>query len=343
MEPRERVLATLRFEPVDRPAYDLIEGMLWPELEVYFQERYGLADPRQIIEFLDPDLRWVSLRYQGPPRQATVGGAVYSKAVASGPLAEVARVEEVAAYPLPDPAWWQPPDCAAARRQWPRHALALLAWQPLFLTACDLFGMEGALVKLMTAPELFDALVARKHAANMDILARSLPAAQGVCDICWLGDDFAGQQALLMRPELWRRHIKPRLAEEVRLARAYGLAVMYHSCGAVAAVLPDLIEIGVNGLGVFQTTAAGMDAETIAAAFGGRLAFYGGIDVQGLLSTGTAAAVTAEVRRNVRAFARCGGYIVANAHRIATIKGDNLVAMCRAAASCTLSEELTWH
>ena len=75
------------------------------------------------------------------------------------------------------------------------------------------------------------------------------------CDICWLGDDYASQTGMLMRPDLWRRYIKPYLAEEVQLARKHGLYVLFHSCGAVRPILPDLIEIGVNALEVFQTSA----------------------------------------------------------------------------------------
>ena len=108
--------------------------------------------------------------------------------------------------------------------------------------------------------------------------------------------------------------------------------VLYHSCGAVRPVLGDLIDIGVHGLLVFQTTARGMDAPSIARDFGGRMTFYGGIDAQHLLSSGTNDEVRAAVRDNVRAFSDCGGYVVANSHHgVASIRGDNILAMCEAA------------
>jgi uroporphyrinogen decarboxylase len=333
MKPRERVLRTLRFEPVDRPAFDLMEGMLWPELEDYFRSGHGLNSPNEIIEYLDPDFRWVCLGYMGPLHKSAARADLdptYSRAIASGPLAHATTIAEVNAYPWPDPVWRQTLSFEAARARWPDHALAMLIWQPLFLTAVDAFGMEAALTNMLVAPQLFDALVARQHEVNIDVLARALSAARGLCDICWIGDDFSGQQALLMNPSLWRKHIKPYLAEEVQLARQHGMQVLYHSCGAVRPVLNDLIEIGVNGLGVFQVTAAGMSPESVAGEFGGRLAFYGGIDVQQLLSYGTVEEVAAQVHRNVAAFAGCGGYIVANSHhRVSTIKGENLLAMCR--------------
>jgi len=141
---------------------------------------------------------------------------------------------------------------------------------------------------------------------------------------------------MLMNPELWRRYIKPYLAKQVRLAREHGLYVLFHSCGSIRPILGDLIDIGVNAHLVFQTTAADMDAESIAREFGGRLAFYGGIDVQQLLSFGSPAQVAATVQANVRAFADHGGYVVANSHHnVKTIKGANVLAMFEAARACS--------
>lgn len=341
MTPRQRVLKTFRFEPTDRPAYDLMEGTVWPELMEHFQARHGLRTDEEVLEFLGTDFRWGFMRdaaaqaggRQGEkPRQ----DATYTFAVAHGPLADATSVAEVQAHAWPDPAARIAPDFAEMRRRWPDHALAFAGgWRPLFWGACDLFGVEEALIKLMTAPAVFEAAVRRQHEHYMEILRRGLAAAEGYADICWLGDDFASQQSMMLSPAHWRRFIKPYLAEQVRLARERGLLVLFHSCGAVRPVLGDLIDIGVNGLLVFQTRAAGMDAESIARDFGGRLVFYGGVDVQQLLSFGTVDEVRAEVQSNVRAFARCGGYVVANSHHcVATIRGELIETMCAAAREC---------
>jgi uroporphyrinogen decarboxylase len=126
--------------------------------------------------------------------------------------------------------------------------------------------------------------------------------------------------------------VKPFLAEQVRLLKDHGMFVLLHSCGAVRPILSDLIDIGIDALLVFQTTADGMDPESIARDFGGRMAFYGGIDVQNLLSFGSREDVEREVRRNAAAFAACGGYVVANSHHgERSINGDNIVAMFAAA------------
>jgi uroporphyrinogen decarboxylase len=339
MTHRERVLRTFRFEQTDRPALDLMEQQVWPELLEYFRARHGLTDAEQILAFLDTDFRWAWMQYLGPPQPPPAEGlppgwgGTYSDALYERRLARAETVAEVEAEPWPDPGWWVPPDLKAFRGRWPEHAVVISpGWMPLFCSACDAFGMESALVKMATQPEVIEAFVRRQHTFYMDILARTVEAAEGLCDICWLGDDYASQDALLMGPERWRRFIKPSLAEQVRLVREHGLFVLLHSCGAIRAIIPDLIEIGVNGLLVFQTTAAGMGAESIAEEFGGRIAFYGGIDCQQLLTFGSPEDVRAEVQRNAATFHQCGGYVVANCHHgIANIRGENIVAMCEAA------------
>ena len=139
---------------------------------------------------------------------------------------------------------------------------------------------------------------------------------------------------MMVDPAWWRRVIKPWLAQEVALIHAHDMKVLFHSCGAVRPILSDLIDMGVDALEVFQINAAGMEPRSIAKEFGGRLAFYGGIEVQHLLSSGTREEVAAQVRYNIDCFRECGGYIVSNCHsHIRTIKGENIVAMCEAAQS----------
>ena len=358
MTHRERVLSTFRFQETDQTAVDLMEGFIWSPADQYFYDMYNFSNAQEIIDHLDTDFRWIGLQAvdPNPPPQpsatqeesapviqteqpAVPPPVIYSQAISQGPLANASTVKEVESFPALDPAWWQPADYAAARKQWPDHALVLghLWLPPVFWGTCEAFGMENALLHMHADPKMFHAYAARHHAAYMDILSRCLPAARGHCDICWLGDDYASQKAMIMSPDLWRKHLKPYLAEQTAMARANDMFVIFHSCGSVRAIIPDLIDIGVNGLLVFQTTAQGMDPESIARDFGGKFVFYGGMDVQQLLSFSSPLDVQKEVQRNIKAFSKCGGYIVANSHHcVDTIKGENIEAMCRAAQGIRL-------
>lgn len=334
---RERVLDTFRFHLTDRPPYDLMEGCVWTELLEYFKSTRGLQDPNAVFDYLDTDFRWTFLNYTGPAAppvpidEIPVKGQ--SKGVLTGPLAHATTVSEVEAHPWPNPGWWVPGDYAALKRDYPDYARVLcVGWMPLFWGACEAFGMDEALVKMKQEPKVFDAFIQKQQAFYIDILERCALAAEGNCDLCWLGDDYAAQTSLLMNPELWRRQIKPYLAQQVDVAHRHGMRVLFHSCGSVRAILPDMIDIGVDALLVYQTTARGMDPVSIARDFGKKMVFYGGVDVQHLLSFGTPEDVRAEVTANLRAFEDCGGYIVANSHHTLTsIQGANIEAMCHAA------------
>ena len=345
MTQRERVLQTLRFEDTDRPAYDIMEGQVWWELQQYFREHYGLDDNDAVLAFLDTDFRWLWIRDNGAAVQEPEAFVpvsqreILTKSIAGGPLSQAETIAEVEGHDWPDPSWRERVNFKDARSRWPHHAIVYSpGWNALFWKTCEAFGMEQALVKMVDRPDLFEAAVQCYHQYCMELLHRDIAEAGQFCDICYFGDDFASQQSMMLSPEHWRQFIRPYLTEQVQLARSHGMYVLYHSCGAVRPVLSDLIDIGVSGLLVFQTTALGMDRVSIARDFGGHLVFYGGIDAQHLLSYGTNQQVRATVSANVSAFAPCGGYVVANSHHgVASIRGDNIVSMCKAARQLTSS------
>ena len=50
----------------------------------------------------------------------------------------------------------------------------------------------------------------------------------------------------------------------------------YHSCGAVAELIPDFIEMGVDILNPVQCSANGMDAQMLKDTYGKDIVFWGG-------------------------------------------------------------------
>lgn len=316
-----------------------MEGFIWPELAEFFEKEQGLSDREEILDFLDVDFRWLYVDRKDTLlldfHTLMTRHLSYSDNSCKRPLADVHSVEklkEVYKFSFhPDDLVM--PDIKRARDRWQDHALVLLSRVPsLFMTSCEDFGMEECLVKMMTEPEVFDAYLNRLQNYCMDMIPYILKDAEGYIDICWLMDDVASQNALIMNPHLWRRFFKPRLAEQVKLIKSFGMYVIFHSCGSIGAILPDLIEIGIDAVLVFQTTAANMEAVSIANEFGGKIVFYGGVDVQNLLRLGSRENVIKCVRHNIDAFDRYGGYIAANSHHcINDIKGENIIVMCREA------------
>ncbi|GMU21485.1 MAG: methyltransferase [Phycisphaerae bacterium] len=150
-------------------------------------------------------------------------------------------------------------------------------------------------------------------------------------------DDLCSQDRMLVSPELYRKLIKPRhtrLFTHIKRHAPPGTKIFYHCCGAVAEVIPDLIESGIDILNPVQVSAAGMDTRELKRRYGKELTFYGGgVDTQRVLPFGTPQEVRDEVRRRVEDLAPGGGFIFNTVHNIqADVPPENILAMREALA-----------
>jgi uroporphyrinogen decarboxylase len=176
---------------------------------------------------------------------------------------------------------------------------------------------------------LLDKLV-EGHLANLEKL---LPAVEGYVQIIQMGDDLGTQQALEISPRLYRDVIKPRqrlIFETVK--KRSKMRLFLHSCGAVADIIPDLIEVGVEILNPVQTSARGMEPARLKREYGRDIAFWGGgCDTQRVLPLGTPAEIEAQVKERVETFAPGGGYVFTQVHNIMPhVPPGNIAAMVEA-------------
>ena len=113
------------------------------------------------------------------------------------------------------------------------------------------------------------------------------------------------------------------------IANPTGCPFMYHSCGAVFALIgPFVDEMGIDVLNPLQPRATGMDMTRIKAEFGDRLSFHGGVDIQHTLPHGSPTEVWNEVRERCTVLGTGGGYICTSAHYIqADTPLENIVAL----------------
>lgn len=151
-------------------------------------------------------------------------------------------------------------------------------------------------------------------------------------DIIRIGDDIGSQNGMLISPAMWRELVKPALRRLVDSFKQENpdIIVKYHSCGDFRAVIPDLIEMGIELIGTMQPCGS-MVSQELKAEFGDRIAFLGGLDTQQLLPHGSPAEVREGVREVLRAYAPGGGYIFMPAHYInADVPLVNIWAMLEA-------------
>ncbi len=257
--------------------------------------------------------------------------------ISHNPLAE-ATVETLADYLWPDGG--DPTRFTGVREQ----ALTLRRETPyaistgiggvVYETCWYMRGLERWFMDMIENPAFCEALLDRMLAFWLDYYTAFLGEIGDLIDVVMIGDDLAGQTGPLFAPDFYRRVVKPRQKRLVRHIRSLTSAkIWYHTCGAVASLIPELIDNGIDILNPIQVSAADMDPRRLKAEFGDRLTFWGGaIDTQHVLPTASPEEVWRHVQRNVEAFKPGGGYVFNNVHNIqAGIPPENIVALFDAA------------
>jgi uroporphyrinogen decarboxylase len=347
MTPRERVMCTLAHEVPDQvPAYVRnVED--WERHAAYFgvntlgelMDRLGNIIVSFVPAYKGCDGRVLPKPYS-PALPAVWGipeefAGTYSHAMPR-PLSDAATVADVDAYAWPcagESAW----DLNQMHRRLLRdeaHARMSPSWTPLFSRLCELFGMEQAMVNLLTNRRVIEAALAHLDEFYTGFFSHMLDQCGDQLEVFGLGDDFACNRGLLIRPEVWRQLFKPLYAKWLGMAKTKGLLTLMHCCGLIQEVLPDLIDSGLDAWQTVQTHLPGQDAACIKAEFGQHLAFVGAVDTTNVLGTEDRDRVRAHVREQIQALGAGGGYVCAPDHTImAEVPSENVAAMYETVAA----------
>jgi len=347
MTPRQRVLAAMRREEPDRVPRELSWGGFTPALMEIFRQKTGAEDPAEYWNF---EVRPVGFRYPDPaPRIfellgplppgttvdawgiAHVPGTYYHFTRIVHPLVSAATPREIADYPLPDvrpSAFWEhlAPEVAVL------HARGLAAAGELAVTIFEvgwqIRGMENLFDDFVHRPEMGEILLDRMTEIRC---FQAEKYAEADVDVLRLGDDVSQQRGMLMSPAMWRKWFKPRMAKIIAAARAIkpDILVFYHSDGDCRAIVPELIEIGIDILNPVQPEC--MDPAEMKRLYGDRLAFWGTVGTQTTFPFGTPAEMKAVVRERIQTVGRGGGLLLAPTHILEPeVPWENIIAFFEA-------------
>jgi len=195
---------------------------------------------------------------------------------------------------------------------------------------------QAWMVTLATEPEYVAALNERLVEAWLENLRRLASAVGDRVQILQFNDDLGTQDAPFLSPRMFRELIMPWYKRGLDwVHQNTRMKVFMHNDGAIAKLIPSLIEMGVDILNPVQTTAKGMDPRELKQEFGDRLVFWGGsCDCQHTLAFGTPEQVAAEVEENVKILSPGGGYVLAAVHNIqAGVPPENVIALFDTARS----------
>jgi len=164
----------------------------------------------------------------------------------------------------------------------------------LWEMAWQLTGFNKIIRMMFTNPNYVDRILDGLHKIRMQEAALLCEA--GV-DIIYDGDDVGMQKGMMMSLGMWRRFLKPRYADLIRLCHKRGVFFHFHSDGWIEPIIPDLVEIGVDILNPVQPEC--MNPVKLKELYGESLCFDGTIGVQSTLPFGNPEDVAGEVKDRI--------------------------------------------
>ena len=352
MDSRERFAAACGHLRPDRPPIDYMAGR---EIDTRLRRHLGVSTETELLDALGADLYFLSVRdisqnesclklYRGPALYADSRERVCPFGIRyrrdqkewkfgadeaiGGALENAETPRDVLRFQWPKPEWFDvevlQQECDANHRR----VIVGGFWTAIFGNAYRLHGFQRFLMNMALKPELIKTIVRCLTDFYLELNFRLFSALRGKLDVFFFGNDFGTQNGLLFSEAMWIDYFKEEYRRIIDLAHEFGLKVMVHSCGAIAPLLPHLIELNVDILDPVQTTAAGMEAKELKNSFGGSIVFHGAVDTQNVLPRATPEEVSEHVRAVSETLGGNGGYILAPCNNIqADTPVENIVAM----------------
>ena len=332
LSPRERLLRTLRFEPVDRPP--VVGG--FARHPAFIAEAAGVT----VAEF------WKSPRRTAIAAFKALGADVMLALILPDPNSEAcAQVvhkvqttfhspEDVRDYALALP----PPeavragfDADACRAEYLKDALEVQAmcgdvpWIPNGVHRnCPIFdwvsefGYENYLMALTLYPEAMERVFAHdgERAFLMNQVVAAATRDAGLVPVVWTGSDACDNRGPYVKPELMERIYFPHLRRALSPLREAGLTLLWHSDGYIPPLVPALLAAGIDGFqGLQEKIETCIDVaalDRLRTAAGRRPVFVGSISSTVTMPFGTPDDVRGEVRRWQRFAQERGGGVLLN-------------------------------
>ena len=350
MTSRERILAVLRGEPVDRLPVEIhfVDAAVLKQ----YADTYGMS-PSDFFEYLENDLRYVYtmdevgcymqdkellekgieygfaeyVPWEGHPGAVRDSYGIVWDSLALGqrPLTNGRSWEELKDFEMPDPhkegMFYDFDQKVPDYRKKDFAYLALQYYGPLEKLE-NIHGFVDTFTDFYEEPEktveLLDKITDYRVALAEEICARGVTVGHG-------GDDYGIQSGSIMSLKTWREFIKPRLARIYKVYKDHGLPVLHHSCGNCSEFVEDLIEIGVDALHPIQGDC--MDIRDLYKRYGDRIVYYGGFDMHSFLEKATPEMVKQGVKDTIDILGKNGRMVCAAVNIMDDVPIDNFKAL----------------
>ncbi|MDR3708096.1 MAG: uroporphyrinogen decarboxylase family protein [Capsulimonadaceae bacterium] len=254
------------------------------------------------------------------------------------PLSAISSVNDLKSFPWPDVQDDKAFDHLALQvskiQAEERVAMGLIE-STAFDPACSLRGLDALVYDLHEGGEIGNWLLDFFTARSIHIVRQFCKA--GV-DVIRLGDDVGTQRGMLMSVDFWRQHIKPRLVsviKEIWNSQTRRVAISYSSDGDIRAILPDLVDMGIDIIRPMPPEC--MPIDEVIGQYRSQLAFWGMIGTQSVMPFGTPEDIDGQVRHLANWVRRGASIIVSPTHALEPdVPWDNVSALARAVRNARL-------
>ena len=220
---------------------------------------------------------------------------------------------------------------ARALRQSTERAIIGVFGGSIYELCQYLFGMQDFWLLLAGEPAKAHRVLDQLVEMHLQNLERYLGSVGPYIDIIGFGgDDLGMQTGPQISSRMFKEFFQPRYQMMWdRVKQLADVKVMLHSCGSIVALLPDLIDAGLDIVQPVQTTAKDMNPGRLKREFGKDVCLWGGgCDTQHVLPAGTTEEVVDDVRRRVGILGSGGGFVFQQIHNIqADVPPESIVAM----------------
>lgn len=209
---------------------------------------------------------------------------------------------------------WEDAALAAIEANAGKRFLACGIGFGVFERGWTLRGFDNVLADSAENPRFYQQLVNRITDHQLALLERILKLP---IDGIMFSDDWGYQKGVILGPPRWRKMIKPCYERLYARVHAAGKFAFNHCCGSIAAIIPDLIEIGLDVYESVQPEAANNNPYELKRNYGKDITFFGGLGAQSMAHYAPED-VRTEIRRLRAEMGRGGGFILAPAKPIPT-------------------------
>lgn len=222
-------------------------------------------------------------------------------------LSDVTRWKEELVFPDLDAIDWE---AAAAKEtaKWDRENKIsfMMLINGIFERTHALIGFEDALCAMYEEPEAYHELI--ETITDYKVKLIGIIGKYYKPDVLCFHDDYGANDRMLMSVAQWEEFFKEPLRRVIEAAHAAGIIYEHHSCGYIAPIFDQLVELGIDAIDPLQIS---NPVRELKDKYQDRVTFVGGFDNQNVFDRVgvTEEEIRAEVVRAYEVMAPGGSFV----------------------------------